>query len=121
MSRYLLLFLLNLPFILAGILGALTQYKLGRINQRRFIAQTVIWMILLIGLALAEPVYNWLFARGFTQTESLSLFDVVQITAIVMLLYIANRTRLKLEVLERRLQDLHQELSIRLSDKDHKV
>jgi hypothetical protein len=115
MSRYLLLLLLNLPFILAGILSAITQYKLGRASKRRLITQVFIWLLLLIGLVIAEPLYNWLIARGFTQTESLSLFDVVQITAIVVLLYIANRTRLKLEILERRLQDLHQELSIRLS------
>lgn len=117
MSRYLLLFLLNLPFILAGILSAITQYKLKRTEKKRFIGQVFIWLILLIGLATAEPLYNWLFSSGLTQTESLSLFDVVQITAIILLLYIANRTRLKLETVERRLNDLHQELSIKLSKK----
>lgn len=117
MSRYLLLFLLNLPFILAGILSAITHYKLGRSTKSRLATQISIWLLLLVGLAIAEPLYEWLFARGLTQTESLSLFDVVQITAIVVILYIANRTRLKLEVVERRLNDLHQELSIRLSTK----
>jgi hypothetical protein len=118
MSRYLLLLLLNLPFILAGILSAITQYKLDRTSKRRLIIQVFVWLLLLLGLAIAEPLYNWLFARGLTDTEPLSLFDVVQITAIVVLLYIANRTRLKLENVEHRLQDLHQELSIRLSKKD---
>jgi hypothetical protein len=117
MSRYLLLLLLNLPFILAAILSQITQFKLGRSTKRRLWVQMVLWLLILIGLATAEPLYNWLFASGLTQTESLSLFDVVQITAIVITFYIANRTRQKVEVLEHRIKDLHQELSIRLSQR----
>lgn len=117
MSRYLLLFLLNLPFILVGMLSALTQYKLKKLTLRSFLVQTMIWLAVAFGLLIAEPLYEWLFARGYTYTDSLSLFDVVQITAIVIIFYIANRTRMKLERLERRLNDLHQEISIRLSEK----
>lgn len=117
MSRYLLLFLLNFPFILTAILSALTQYKLGKSSKRRFIAQTILWLVILIGLLIAQPLYEWLYSNELTQTEPLSLFDVIQITAIVVTFYIANRTRAQLESTERRLQDLHQELSIRLSSK----
>lgn len=117
MSRYLLLFLLNLPFILIGMLTALTQYKLKKISLRSFLLQTLIWVTVAFGLLAAEPLYEWLFAKGYTDTESLSLFDVVQITAIVVIFYIANRTRMKTERLERRLNDLHQEISIRISEK----
>lgn len=117
MSRYLLLFLLNLPFILAAILSQITQFKLGRSSKRRLVAQMILWLLILVGLASAQPLYTWLFASGLTQTESLSLFDVVQITAIVIIFYIANRTRQKVEVLEHHMKDLHQELSIRLSQK----
>lgn len=115
MSRYLLLFLLNLPFILMAILGAITQYKLRRSTRQKMIARISLWLVVAIGLALAQPLYDWLFSHKLTQTEPLSLFDVVQITAIVIVFYIANRTRAKVEVLEKRIQDLHQELSIKLS------
>jgi hypothetical protein len=118
MSRYTLLLLLNLPFVLAGLLTALTQYKLSRITKRRMLIQILIWFTVLIGLVLAEPTYLWLRGRGLTVTDSLSLFDVVQITALVIVTYVVNRMRLKLAVLERRVLDLHQELSIRLSSKD---
>ena len=67
------------------------------------------------GLLFAEPFYTWLFSNDLTDTESLSLFDVVQITAIVITFYILNRVRIKAERTERRLNDLHQELSIKLS------
>ncbi len=118
MSRYLLLLILTLPFILLSILSAITKYKLGRSTKKRLVVQVVIWLLVFVGLALAESIYSWLFQHNLTQTEPLSLFDVAQITAIVIVFYIANRTRSKVEVLEKRVQDLHQELSIRLSKND---
>lgn len=118
MSRYLLLFLLNLPFVLAAILSAMTQYKVGRTSRRRMYVQVVIWSAILVGLATAESIYRYLFDNNLTQTEPLSLFDVIQITGIVITFYIANRSRARVEFLERRLNDLHQELSIKLSNRD---
>ena len=117
MSRYTLLLLLNLPFIAAAVLSQITQYKLGKSSRKRLRAQLFVWALILAGLVFAESIYNWLFAKGLTQTDSLSLFDVVQITAIVMLFYIVNRFNQRIESLEHRLNDLHQELSIRLSSK----
>jgi hypothetical protein len=117
MSRYLLLLLLNLPFILLAIISQITRYKMNRSSKRRLYIQMLLWFLILGGLVAAEPLYNWLLAHGLTQTDSLSLFDVVQITAIVVIFFIANQSRQKIETLERRLQDLHQELSIILSKK----
>lgn len=115
MSRYVLLFLLNLPFILAALLGAFTRYKLGKSSKRRMTTQVTLWLIILVSLASAEPLYTWLYSNNLTDTEPLSLFDVIQITAIVITFYIANRTRSQLELTEKRLNDLHQEISIKLS------
>lgn len=115
MSRYLLLLLLNLPFILLAIVSAITRYKLGRSSVKRLFFQLLIWLIILVGLASAEYVYTWLFQQRLTQTEPLSLFDVIQITAIVIVFYMAYRSRTRIEELERRVYDLNQELSIRLS------
>ena len=109
--------LLNLPFVLVGLLSSLTQYKLRVITRKRFWTQALFWSIILGGLVMAEPLYNWLYSHNLTQTEPLSLFDVIQITAIVVLLYSTNRTRSKVETLENRLRKLHQELSIKLSEK----
>lgn len=117
MSRYLLLFLLTLPFILGAILSLVTQYKLGKLSRRRFAVHITLWIAVLVGIALAQPFYVWLFNNKLTDTEPLSLFDVVQITAIIIVFYIANRARIKADILERQVQDLHQELSIQLSKK----
>lgn len=117
MSRYILLLLFNLPFIILAIIGIITRYKMRRITKRRASIQVLLWLSLLFGLIIAEPFYRWLFSNNLTATDSLSLFDVVQITAIVLLLYLVNSIAIRLEQTEKRLNDLHQELSIRLSAK----
>lgn len=116
MSRYLILVLLNTPLIITALVGALVNYKTGALARRSFIRQIVLWLVIFAGLAGAKPIYELLFSKGLTATEPLSLFDVIQITGIIIVLYIATRSRIKLEATERRLQDLHQELSIRLSE-----
>lgn len=106
--------------VLTALLSALVEYKTNKISRGSFIKQIVIWLIILTGLACAQPIYEFLFNEGLTQTEPLSLFDVIQITGIVYVLFMANRSRIKVETLERRVQDLHQELSIRMSEKKDK-
>ena len=116
MSRYLILLLVNTPFIIAGMVNSLVNYKLSRISTRHLRFQCSLWLLVFIGLVAAQPMYEFLFSNDLTHTEPLSLFDVVQITGIVLIFFMANRSRTKLETLERRVQDLHQELSIRLAD-----
>lgn len=118
MSRYLILIILNVPLILTGILGAVVSFKLGHIGQRRLLLRLGLWTSILLGLVFAEPIYIFLFSRHLTDTEPLSLFDVIQITGIILTLFIANRAYIKAEVSERKIQDLHQELSIRIAKQD---
>lgn len=118
MSRYVLLIIFNIPIILLGVLGVITKFKLNKISKRRFYAQLTFWIMVLISLAMIYPTYSYLTNNHLTDTEPLSLFDVVQITVIIFLLYTLNRSRARLESVETRLQDLHQELSIKLSDKE---
>lgn len=118
MSRYAILILLNTPMVIAGILSSVVAYKLGRTSLRQFIIKLTLWLGIFLGIVFIEPVYNFLFSNHLTATEPLSLFDVMQITGITFTLFIANRAFMKADLLERRVQDLHQELSIRLSNKE---
>jgi hypothetical protein len=117
-SRYLILIILNLPLILLGILNAVVNYKLGHTIRKRFVFKILFWSIILAGILFAEPIYSFLFSNHLTQTEPLSLFDVMQITGIILTIFIANQAYGKAELLERKVQDLHQELSIRLSNEE---
>lgn len=116
MSRYTLLIILNLPLVIAGIMSAVVSFKLGQSGRKRFVFRSVLWLFILAGLVFAEPLYSYLFSHRLTQTEPLSLFDVIQVTGILLVLFLANRAYIKAEVMERRVQDLHQELSIRMSE-----
>jgi hypothetical protein len=116
--RYALLVLLNLPIILLAVTNLLTQYKLGKISVSRFRHQFVLWVFILIVLIASFPVYNHLTGKPPLDSSQLSLFDILEATAIVYLIYIINNHRRKLEQNERLIRDLHQELSIKLSEKD---
>ena len=115
MSRYLLLVLLNLPLILSALFASLVDFRMGKISFRKYVFRTAIWFLILAGLISAKFIYDFLATNNRTQTEPLSLFDVIQITGVITVLFIANRSRIKIESLERRVNDLHQEISITLS------
>lgn len=117
MSRYLILVLLNLPLVVSSIISAVVAFKLSKISKRKFIFRISIWLCILVGLLSAESIYNFLFSNNLTQTEPLSLFDVIQITGILFTLFLANRSYIKADSLERKVQDLHQEIAIRMSEK----
>ena len=116
MSRYLLLIIFNLPFIIAGLASSVVAYKLNKISKKKYIFRCLLWTAILVALIFADPLYKFLFSNNLTQTEPLSLFDVIQITGIIIVLFIANQAYYRVALLEKRVQDLHQELSIRLSD-----
>jgi hypothetical protein len=105
-----------MPFVIMGVTNALVSYKLSKISKRRFLFQLFLWLTILLGLLGAKPIYEFLFSNNLTDTEPLSLFDVIQITGIVFIFSMVNRLRSKQEIIERRVQDLHQELSIRLAE-----
>lgn len=115
MSRYLILIILNSPLILVALFNAFVSYKLGRTSKTRFIVKSFFWLFILTTLILTEEIYNFLYNEGLTQTESLSLFDVILITASVLTFHLAGRLHARVEILERRLNDFHQETSILLS------
>lgn len=120
MSRYLILIILNTPLIIAGVLDAIVSYKLNRSSRRRLIFRFIVWFVIFVGLVFMHSIYNFLFSHQLTQTEPLSLFDVVQITGIIFVFFIANQAYARADHLERRVQDLHQELSIRISNDERK-
>lgn len=114
--RYIFLLLLNVPIIAAALLNLVTRYKLRRVTKRRFRIQMILWTVLLVVLLFSFPAYNYFTGKSILDSHELSLFDIFQTTAIIFLLYVLNNMRQKMEWTEKTLRDLHQELSIRLSE-----
>lgn len=118
MSRYLILILLNSPLILAGLIGALVDFKTRGLSRNRFILNVIFWLFVLGALVAAQPIYVALYTNHLTTTSSMNLFEVIEFTAIIYLLFVISRIQSRLATSERRLQNLHQELSIRLSEQE---
>ena len=115
--RYLLLLLLNTPIIALALLNIVTKYKLGKMTAKRYRFQIFVWLSMLLVISGSFPLYNYLVGQPPLESISLSSFDIIEITAIVFLFYIMNNLRQKQEQNDRRLRELNQELSIRLSEK----
>ena len=113
--RYVLLLILNLPLVVLAVVNALTLYKLKKISPRKFRLQFIFWIVILLVLIGSFPIYNQLSGRDPFESANLSAFDIVQTTAIILLIYVVNNQRQKVELIEKRTRDLHQELSIRLA------
>lgn len=118
--RYIILTLLNLPIVFLAFLNIITQYKLKKINKKKFIRQILIWLIISLVIIFAFPIYNLLIGKEMFSSSELSLFDIAEITSIIFIFYIVNNQIRKLNASERRLRELHQELSIILSKMDSK-
>ena len=116
--RYIILVLLNTPIILLALFNIVTQYKMRKVTIRRFRQQFILWLIVLILLICSFPFYNYSVGKPIFDSAELSLFDIAQTTAIILIFYVINSQRRKIERSEKIIRDLHQELSIRLSKKD---
>lgn len=93
MSRYALLVILVLPIAIYNILSSLVDYKTKTVSKRGAWLMSMLWVCIVVGLALSEEIYNFLFTRKLTETEPMSLFDVVAITAIIILTSAVIRLR----------------------------
>lgn len=119
--RYLILVLLNLPVIFLALINILTQYKLRKVSRGRFRHQIIAWVTILVVLIGSFPLYNYAIDRPLFDASSLSAFDIVETTAIIFLFYVVNNQRQHIERTERLARDLHQELSIRLSEDKYRI
>ncbi|MDR3125856.1 MAG: hypothetical protein LBU20_02185 [Candidatus Nomurabacteria bacterium] len=117
MIRYALLVILNAPIVFLGLTNALTNYKLHKISKERFIGRLAIWLVILICVALAFPIYNYLSGRELFEIYDVSLLNIVLTTTVIYLIYIINHQRQKIELLENTLRKFHEEISIKLSEK----
>ena len=102
-----------------ALVNIVTDYKLKKISINRFRNQIFLWILILIVVIGSFPVYNILVGRPPLDSSELSLFDIVQTTIIIFLLYAINSQRQRIEQNEQRLKKLHQEISIRLSEKNN--
>ena len=117
MNKYLLLIILNVPIILTGLVRSWVAFRLRQTTRERASVRLLLWLFALISVVFVEPIYIYLTQNNLTDSDPLSIFDVAQITGIVLTFFIALRAFNKAEIAEQKYRQLHQELSIILSQK----
>ncbi len=118
MIKYVLIVVLNTPFVVIGLLRALHSFQKGRISRARYTFVTILWTLVFVGLLFAQPLYQFLERNRLTDSTPLSVFDVVLTTGLVLALSLTFRLYSKIDRLDERLMQLNRELSIRLSTGD---
>ena len=116
MLKYILIVVLNLPFVFLGVARTISSYESKRISRGRAAFWMFFWLVITVGLFAAEPIYTWLQINNLTDSTPLSIFDVAEITGIIMSLTLILRLYTKTDILEQRLAQLNTEASIRLSE-----
>jgi hypothetical protein len=120
MTKYQLLFLLNIPFVLFGLARIIIALKKGETRTVGIIVRTSFWIVILVGLLFSENIYNFLVMNGLTDSTPLSIADVILVTGINLCFALILRLYTKIEKQERRFVDLHESISIKLSDEPEK-
>ena len=113
MSKYLLLVLLNAPFILYGMMKSLLYFKEGVYSRLQFLFRLVFWGGCLALLVLTKPIYDFLAGNKLTNSPPLSLADVLLATGCFLALTMIVRLYARLEKAERKLTEMNEALALR--------
>ncbi len=115
MDKYTILVILNLPFVLFGLVKSVDLYNRRVISQVGLVLRVIFWLGILAALLFAQPIYNFLASNNLTNSPPISLVDVVLVTGLNFALALCIRLYSRLDTLERRVSGLHERLSIVLS------
>lgn len=117
MDKYVLLFILNIPFVIFGVLKAVMVYRTKNVDRFTFALRMLFWVIILLVLIFAHSIYDYLYSHGLTDSTPLSIADVVLATGLMLCLSLCVRLYSKVDAMDKRLADLHEKLSVYISDK----
>lgn len=116
MDKYVLLFILNVPFVIFGYLKTVMLYRTKNTDRLTFILRLVFWSLILSVLFFSHNIYNYLYDHGLTDSTPLSLPDVVLATGVMLAFSLCVRLYSKVDAMDKRISDLHEKLSINKSD-----
>ena len=115
MDKYTILIIFNLPFVIFGIFSALARYKESAMGRLSLLMRLVFWLTIGLGIIFAQDIYDFLVQNDLTNSQPLSLADVVLVTGVNFCLFLSIRAYTRIDHTERRLSDLQEKLSIELS------
>lgn len=117
MDKYTLLIVLNLPFVVFGVINAIARYKESSLGRFSLFIRLIFWSALGLGIIFAQQLYDFLIRNDLTNSQPLSLADVLLVTGVSFCLFLSIRLYTRLDQTERKLTELQEHLSILLSKK----
>jgi hypothetical protein len=115
MNKYILLIIFNMPFVIFGIISALARYKESSLGRLSLIIRLVFWTVIGLGIIFAQQFYDFLIRNDLTNSQPLSLVDVVLVTGVSFCFFLCIRLYSRLDHNERKLTELQEKLSIILA------
>jgi len=113
LTKYNILIFLCLPILILFLIRIYDNYKRKKISVRGLIILLFFWAILTLGIIFNQQIFNYLDESNLIASTPLSLYDTLQITAIILLIYLVFRQTFRIEELQNKLSKLNQEIAIR--------
>jgi hypothetical protein len=112
-TKYNILIILCLPILILFLIRIYDGYKRNKISFRGLIILLLFLIILSFGILFNKQFFNYFETTRLTDSTPLSLYDVIQIVAIIALIYQAFRQTYKIENLQNKLSRLNQEIALK--------
>lgn len=111
-TKYNILIALCLPILILFLIRIYDSFKRKKLSKRGAIILFLFWSFLTLGIIFNKQFFVYLENSRLIESTPLSLYDTVQITAIIFLIYIIFRQSFKLEELRDKITKLNQELAL---------
>ena len=111
-TKYNILIALCLPILILFLIRIYDSFKRKKLSKRGAIILFLFWSFLTLGIIFNKQFFVYLENSRLIESTPLSLYDTVQITAIIFLIYIIFRQNFKLEELRDKITKLNQELAL---------
>ena len=112
MDRYTLFFIINLPFIIFGVLRAFAMFQSSVIAIPGLISRLVFWIFIALALGLSRDIYAKLYDKGLVNSRTMSLSVLMLATGIIFCFFLIIRVYSKLDAVEKRQAELLTMISI---------
>ena len=120
LTKYNILIILCLPILLLFLLRIYDNYKRKKISTRGLVILLIFWSTLTLGILFNQQIFDYLEESNLISSTPLSLYDTIQITAIILLIYLVFRQTFRIEDLQNKLSRLNQEITLRDISKSNK-
>jgi hypothetical protein len=112
MDRYTFLLLINLPFIVFGILRAFAMFRESVIAILGLISRLIFWLAITFCLGFSRYLYVSLYSRGLVGSRVISLTTVALTTGIIFSFFLIIRAYSKMDAIEKLQAEMLTRISI---------